>query len=301
MIKLLKYIKWIDILYVILLNSLVKMSFLPALNLKSNLTNYSFFELITATSFILIGGDLTIAFFKRKEKNGLKKQILTAYILSFLTANILGFYVKLDTNDDLHFIFMILFTLFVFFYAKNSYEKSFLNNIIDAFLITFTIILIWGFDPSNDLKTHWKNVANFDFIIIVAIVLVFLFNLIKNILLDFTTIENDKKNKFKTLPIVLGEKRAKIFILRTALLVLISLLIISSFFENNLIISVVLAIVTLPPTVFLYTKLLKTHTKKEYWEVFKIFYSMIFFGVILIPLISYLLNSEIISLNLFME
>lgn len=299
MIKLLKYVKWVDVLYVVLLNSLVKLSFLPALKLKSNLTNYSFFELIVATCLILVGGNWAIAFFKRKEKNGLKKQIRIAYILSFFTANVLGFYVKQETGIELHFIFMILFTLFVFFYAKNGYEKSFLNNIIDAFLITFSIILIWGFDPPNNLEIHWKNVPNFDFIIIVTIVLIFLFNLIKNILLDFTTIEEDKKNKLKTLPIVLGERKTKNFILRTALLVLILLLIISFFFEDNLLLSIVLAIVTLPPTLFLYFKLLKTHTKKEYSEVFSIFYSMIVFGVVLIPLISYLLNLGVISLNLF--
>lgn len=285
-----KHIKWNDVLYIAMFNTVMKLSLSSILKLESNLPYLRFSLLVLSTIFILIGGNLAIVFFNKNEKLISKKILLVSYLSLFFIANILGFYIKVTTNYNSYFITTLFFTLFVFFYSEFSFKKTFLNNIIEAFLITFAIILVWWFDPIYDTENHWKSIESFDLVVVVFVSLTFIANLVKNTLVDFSTLEADKRKGFKTLPIALGEKKAKKVLLFTSVLIIIVLTIVSVFFVKSIAFSIILLSVTLLPTYFIYLKLIKINHKKGYLQLIKLYYIVIFLGMISIPIISLVLK-----------
>lgn len=286
LIKLIKQINWKDILYVSLFNSLMKISLLSILNLGSNLPKKYFFLLVLSTIFILIGGNLAKVFFDVKEKTIPKNILLLSYIVFFFLANIISFYVRVKTEYNSYFLFVLLFTLFIFFYSEFSFKKSFLNNIIEAFLITFAIIIVWWFDPTLNVQNHWKNVDRIELVTILFVALTFIANLVKNILKDFTTIKEDKASGFRTLPVALGEKQAKKFLLNFTLILLLILSIISIFFIRSVWFGIVLFTFSVIPTYFFHKKLSFVNSREGYLQVFRMYYAVIFLGMIVIPLVS---------------
>lgn len=286
LIKILQQIKWQDVLYISLFNILMKLNLLSALQLQSNLPNFYFFLLAFSLILILIGGNLAKVFFDEEETTIPKKILFLLYIFLFAVANGINFYVSISLRYSTQFTFIVFFTLFVFFYSERSLKKSFLNNIIEAFLTTFAIILVWWFDPVLNSENHWKKIEQFELVVILFVSLTFIANLVKNILQDFTSITTDKSKNFKTLPVVLNEKESKKFILYATIIVMIALSIISFFYVESFLFGFVLLTLTGIPTFFLYNKLIKAKSKEDYKKLIKIYYVVIFAGMAVIPIAS---------------
>lgn len=289
--KLLNQINWKDCLYVGLFNISMKFNLLSILKLDSNLPNYYFILLVFSTTLILAGGNFVRAFFDAKETSIPQKTLLISYLTLFLVANLISFYVRIKINYDLYFIFMLLFTLFVFLYsAEYSFKKTFLNNIVEAFLITFSIILVWWFDPILSSKNHWKSVDEFELVVILFVSLTFIANLVKNLLVDFSTMKTDSLKGLKTLPLVLGEQQAKKFILYVTILIIAVLAYISFFIVKSMVFGFFLLIFVSFPTYYFYKRLVKIKSEKGYLKIITEYYWVTFTGMALIPVISIFLT-----------
>ncbi|WP_299060794.1 geranylgeranylglycerol-phosphate geranylgeranyltransferase [uncultured Polaribacter sp.] len=238
------------------------------------LSNIQFLYLILSILFITAGGyvindiyDIETDKINRSKKIIIGKRISEKkafkYYISLTFIGIaIGFLLSINSYIFLCFVIPVIL---LFLYSKYLKRTPFVGNLTISFLISFVICLAYYFHffflYSYDYSLFDKPLRN---VIYVYISFSFLTTLIREIIKDIEDIDGDLKIKAKTLPIVIGRKRAsKVAFFFTGLL-FVFLLVVLQFLKNEpIFLSYGIGCILLPLSYFIY-KLWFAKSKKDF-------------------------------------
>ncbi|MBL4606197.1 MAG: UbiA family prenyltransferase [Flavobacteriaceae bacterium] len=177
-------------------------------------------------------------------------------------------------RPSLSLVFVITILL-LFLYSKYFKRVPLVGNIIVSVIITFVIWIVYLFDFNGGnnssgffsfLSAIFKSLFLYMLVVYYS-VFSFTTTLIREIIKDIEDINGDYKMKMKTLPIILGKKRARnIAIFFSTILAFFLLISIKGFAKNTdtQILAWYLSILICIPMLFFIYKLWNAKTKKQY-------------------------------------
>ncbi len=296
-----KLIRWKNLLLIAIAQILVKYFLINPFGLKTNLTTSSFSVLLIATLFITAAGYIIndIIDTKADSINTPQKQIISIeisknnaykwyYILSVLGISF-GSFLAYKIEKPLYSFIFIGITLLLYWYSKHLKSTVLIGNVLVSLLLAFSIIMIPIFEMPQQM-----NSLQWDFFIYLMVIifgsyfmLIFLLNLIREIIKDIEDIDGDFNAGYKTLPIIFGRKRARnitLFITTFTLFTLVFLLLKFQINYNYFKFYVLFFIIT--PLLYFTYKLWNAKSKQEFTFLSSLIKMIIFFGILSIPLVS---------------
>lgn len=220
--------------------------------LFSNSSSYGvcsldFFLLVFSTVLIAAGGNIINDYFdvRADRINKPKKMIIGVYIkrrvaiVSHWVLNFIAFSIALYLSwvyQSFWYLFIHLLSINVLWvYSSNFKRKLLIGNILVAMLTGLVPLLVGYYffhHPSLELQSDGNGIdipiavgASKGFIIYISVLIAafaFAMNFSREIVKDIEDVEGDKKLRARTLPIKIGEKRAKFVAAFNLLLTLIA-------------------------------------------------------------------------------
>ena len=222
----LRLIRYKNLLMVLLTMVLTKYVLIDALIEATSLSDFNFILLALSIILITAAGYIVndIYDIKADEINKQHKVFIgvliskkTAWISYYLfnfIGLVLGGYLSLLFNNPFGFYIFIISPILLFFYSTHMKRLLFVGNIIVSLLIALSILIIPVFEL-NSTTIHPKdsflnslNLAKPFWIVVSYSFFAFLATLIREIIKDIEDVDGDLKLNAKTLPIVIGRKRA---------------------------------------------------------------------------------------------
>ena len=148
-----------------------------------------------------------------------------------------------------------------------------MGNLIIALIVATTIPFQLFFENTTN---------NFYLKLTIWFITIFAFsiNLVRELVKDIEDINGDKKYNLKTIPIVLGRKRAlKIASILLLLPVLLCFLLLTNYHTINLIITIYLLLFVVLPLLFIYYKLIALKTYKTIKTISLLLKVVMFLGI----------------------
>jgi len=192
-----------------------KYFFVPHITFKDLLTDIHFVFLLLATTLSITSGYIINSFYdfkkdliNRPEKTiieqelAVNKKLYLYFLFNFLAVIIAGFISWRAALFFSSYIFLI------WLYSHKIVHYALVSNIMSSILSIF---------PFFGIFLYFKKFVPFIFVLAVFL---FLLLFVKDLLKDFITIKGDFAQGNKSLPIVLGEKKAKKILLWVSLLLL---------------------------------------------------------------------------------
>jgi 4-hydroxybenzoate polyprenyltransferase len=226
-----RIIRYPNLLMIIFIQYIVRFCLikpiLAAEKIPLQLSEFNFALLVFSTVLITAAGyvindyfDLRIDRINKPDKIILgkkisrRKAILIHTVFSFIGI-VLGFYVAYSVgNIKLGFINAVI-TVLLWFYSAKYKQKFLIGNVIVSVLSAFVILIVWLFEFFALIKSGTMFfTANRDiFVYVMAYAtFAFLISLIREIIKDIEDIKGDSITGCRTIPIVLGIQKTKLFI-----------------------------------------------------------------------------------------
>lgn len=234
--------------------------------------------------------------YDNKKENVIVGQFITeknAYNLYF-TLNIIGVcigYYLANVIDRPSFAgAFIIISATLYMYATTLKQMLLIGNIIIAFLLSFSVIIIGLFDllPTTFLDNQAQMGLLFSLLIDYAI-FTFIISFIREIVKDMEDIEGDKNNGMNTLPIAAGIKvTSKIVSILTGIATLLLLwYLYKNMVEPKLYYAIAYALLFIViPLLFVVIKVGQAKQKSEFSLISKVLKWIIFFGILSILVIN---------------
>ncbi|WP_028891943.1 hypothetical protein [Tenacibaculum sp. 47A_GOM-205m] len=286
----LNIIQWKKIIYFVFILFLFKFCFLYGYGFKTTLSFFDLGLLSIASALLLASGYIT-SFITRnqykKTKVNLKKIKKLSFLLTFIGVFV-GILLSFKIERPLNGILFIICPIVVHFYIKSNIKKTFISNIVTAFLKPFALLTLLWFDcPLYLTQEQWTLFFNLQLITIAYIIISFFSNIVFEIIIDLINVNEDNQNKQKTLPILLGRKRARDIALLLSIIGCFFIFSIAiTFSDSKFIFSTLMLLGVLPDLYFIY-HLMKASEVKNYQQLIKISYFNFFLALLSIPLIAY--------------
>ena len=286
----LNIIEWKRLLYFSFVIFLAKFCFLFGFGYETRL---SFLDVGIFTTFciLLYCSNYLLTYYYHNSNLKTKKlyQIKTISLILVFIAVSLGLFFSFKINNLYFSIVFLIISFSVFFYSKHSNENSFTRYLVKSFTIPLTILfLLWLDEPIDLTMKQWGLFFELQFIIVAYLLLSFLSTLIEEIITGIKNINQDNLKKHKTLPILLGRKRAKkiaLFILFTSTFLIFFL---ALYFIRIKYLFFTIIISNWLPKIYLISVLTKAATNSELELFLKKMNFFHFFGILGIVLIAYL-------------
>ncbi len=215
----LKLIRWQNLSMLIIIQLLFKYVLFKNYQIATSISNFEFALLILAIIFIAAGGNVINDFFDIKTDtiNKPAKVIVgvvfskyhTKFIYVILTISGIILGVSLSYSTQLPYLSIIFIAIagLLFLYSNSIKRIALIGNILISLLIAFSILLLGVFDVfPNSSNPNNALVLN---VMLVYAAFAFALNFIREIIKDIEDVDGDYTMDLKTLPIVLGRKRAQ--------------------------------------------------------------------------------------------
>lgn len=294
MIAFLNLIRIKNLLFIVLVQALIKITLFYKLEFETALNFFDFAILTLATVCIAAGGyiindiyDVAIDRINKPHKVIVGKKIsqnTAHYIyLAVTTVGVLaGFYLSnLVERQFLAGLFIILAAL-LYLYASFIKKILLAGNLLVAFLVAMSLIIVGLFDLFPDINTENREVFSNAFTLVLAYALfAFLLTLLREIVKDLEDINGDKNGKRKTIPIVLGRKRTGILLFFMCVIIVCTVL----FYMYQEIYRYPYAMIyflflVIGPLLYFCIKILTTNTKFGYAKLASFLKLTMLFGVL---------------------
>ena len=218
----LNLIRWQNLTMLIGIQLLLKCILFKNYNIPTTLNNYEFLLLVLSTITIAAGGYIINDIFDT-QTDAINKPdkvyigpVFKRYnaIICYLTLTTvgisLGIYISLNINIPLASIVFITIALLLFLYSFALKKIALIGNIVISLMIGFSIFIVGLIDivPRLD-ETNGIQQVHILKIVVVFSLFSFGLNLIRELIKDIEDIGGDYAAGMKTLPILIGRKRAK--------------------------------------------------------------------------------------------
>jgi 4-hydroxybenzoate polyprenyltransferase len=209
------------------------------------------------------------------------------YYLSSVFGLFLGIYLSFITENSAYSFIFLATILALFLYSKYLKKTLLIGNLLVSLLLGMVIFTTLLFnEPKAENSNLLEVIGNFGtsfhlaLISITYIVFSVVTNLIREIIKDIEDINGDLKLKAKTLPILLGRKRASkvAFFISSVLLVL--LLIVLQSLKKDLIFIIYGIVCILFPLLYFMFKLWLAESKKDYSLLSNLMKVIMLFGIL---------------------
>lgn len=286
-------IQWKKIVYFTFMLFLFKFCFLHGYGFKTTLSFFDLGLLSIASAFLLASGYLK-SFAYRNQHKKIKIDLEKTKKCSFWFAIIgvlVGVLLSFKIQKPWYGILFVVCPIISHFYIKNNIKKTFISNIVTAFLKPFALLTLLWFDLPVDLtQEQWTLFFNLQLITIAYIIMSFLSNIVFEMILDLINVNEDNLNKQKTLPILLGRKRAKDIALLLSIIGCFFIFSIALAFSDNTFVFATLMLLGVLPDLYFIYYLMKASETKHYKYLIKISYFNFILALISIPTIAYYLK-----------
>lgn len=220
----LKLIRYKNLLFLVLIQVLIKYGLFDAYRLETTLTDFHFFLLLIATVCIAAGGyiindifDIRIDTINKTQKviinNHISEKSAYNYYLVFTASGVfLGFYLSNHIGVPGFAALFILIGALLYIYATFLKGILLLGNLVISLLISSSILIVGLFELFPNISS--QNILEYQEVFSILLkyaFFAFLLTLIREIVKDIEDVNGDKNDDLKTLPIVLGRKRAALF------------------------------------------------------------------------------------------
>lgn len=294
----LKLIRYQNLLFIALVQILIKYGLFNPLNIETNLNSLHFTLLVFATISLAAAGyiindiyDLAIDKINKPTKVIVGKKITeTTANRLFIILNVLGvgigFYLANSIEKPVFAAIFVVISASLYLYASHLKGVLLLGNFIISALVAMSLLIVPVFDllpvitPNNQeaLSAVFKIVLHFS-------IFAFGINFIREIIKDLQDINGDKNGGLNTLPIALGRKRTtSIAFLLGVLLVFSVVYYMYEFLYTNQILLLYFLFAIVGPLLYFSLKCYDAETKKEYGFLSKLLKIIMFLGICAIPL-----------------
>lgn len=301
MLSFLKLIRYPNLIMVSLILILCKYALIHPSVKEGVLTLFQFSVLVVSVLCITAGGyiindlfDIEADKINKPNKTFInvsvsKKNAWISYVLFTIIGIILGTYLSFLLHKEIYSLIFISTAISLFLYAKYLKRIAFIGNFLVAFLAALTVCIVYIFEPLGEgvQKSFLKSIGNAFRVIFIYIITMhyaifsFLTTLIREMIKDIEDVNGDKKLHMKTLPILLGRKRAKKIVFIISFLFLIFLVfIIKNVQEEFLILFIYAICFILVPLGYFLHRLWNATAKKDYSVLSKLLKVIMLSGIL---------------------
>lgn len=262
------------ILLIIIAEVAMRYFFFAPFGVLTSLYNYEFILLILASVAIAAGGH----YLYTAEKSAGKMSTSTAQNV-FVGCNILGvgigFYLSNALGVPFFTAIFIIASALIYSYVHSLRNYAVIGNLILSLLAVLPIFVVAIYDlvPLIDDENRQFQLTYFSILVDYA-VFVFLINWMRQLVKDQINLNTDYKTKRSTLPLLLGRKRSKYFLLalNTAVFGLLLLYSYTYLIENlKLLLGTLTGLVV--PVLIIFYLILKAEQPREYKIVSKFLFA----------------------------
>ncbi len=289
----LKLIRYKNLLMVLLTMILTKYALIKSFLKETYLSHLDFTLLALSVVLITAGGYIINDIFdveadKINKPNTIfidvtisKKNAWKTYYLLTLLGLIFGVYLSFNKQLPYHSFYFLFTIIGLYFYSKNLKRKVLLGNLLVSILCVFVIYLVFSYDFRIDNNDDELFAIRIDIIFVFTyIIFSFLTTFIREIIKDIEDINGDLKLKAKTLPIVIGRKRAAKVAFFCSSLLLFFLIIVIQFLQDNYLFLVFGIVFLIFPTINFMSKLWTAKTKKDFSKLSNLMKVIMLFGIL---------------------
>ncbi|MEO8239956.1 MAG: geranylgeranylglycerol-phosphate geranylgeranyltransferase [Flavobacterium sp.] len=300
--KFLKLIRYQNLLMLAFMQVLFRYSFLKQQNIPLALSDWQYGLLVLSTVLIAAAGYVINNIFDIEtdrinkpndviigkgisETNG-----YNIYITLNITGVAIGFYLSnVIQRPGFATIFIFIASL-LYFYSTTLKQIMILGNLVVAFLLAMSVIIIGVFDIFPTITAENKaQMASLFSILTDYALFAFMINFIREIVKDIEDVDGDYNQGMNTLPIAIGISRtAKIvFAISVIPFVLLLLYIKNYFVENGLFITALYSfILVLGPLLYFIVKIFAAKSKKDFHHLSTVLKLILLFGILSIVVIT---------------
>ena len=199
----------------------------------------------------------------------------------------IGFYLSNVIYKPTFASMFILVATLLYVYATNLKQIPLLGNVIVAFLLSVSILIIALFDifPATDMDNKIRMGEAFNILVDYAI-FAFIINLIRELVKDLEDMDGDSATGINTLPIAIGINKTKIIVgvLTVTAIALLVYYIKLHLFDLDYVLYYGLVFIV-GPLIFLGVKLIQANEKKEYHFLSTLLKIVLFFGILSVAVI----------------
>ncbi|MCG1036902.1 geranylgeranylglycerol-phosphate geranylgeranyltransferase [Polaribacter sargassicola] len=254
-------------------------------------TNFQFVFLSTSVILITAAGYIINDIFDiETDKINKPKSVLIQNSINIKTATfsyiaftLVGFILAVYLcyiNNSFNLISVYIFSILsLFFYSYYFKKKALIGNVLISTLCSLPIILTFLFHTNYKTKNVGDGILLY-YTVVTYSIFSFLTTLIREISKDIEDINGDLKIKAKTLPIIIGRKRASKVAFFFSCILLIFLLITLNFNKNNALFLIYGIVLLLFPLLFFMFRLYLAETKKDFSKLSSIMKAIMFFGIL---------------------
>ncbi|WP_284652138.1 geranylgeranylglycerol-phosphate geranylgeranyltransferase [Flavobacterium terrisoli] len=298
----LKLIRYQNLLLLAFMQLVFRYGFLKHEAIYLFLSDFQYVLLVLATVMIAAAGYIINDIMDQETDNDNKpnnvvigKRISEAmgyniYFALNVTGVGIGFYLS-NTIQKPTFagIFIIIVTL-LYLYATTFKRMLLVGNLIVAFLLGISILIIGLYDLSPlTFESNRKEMGVYFSLLLDYALFAFIINFIREIVKDMEDVNGDYNQGMNTLPIVLGVSRtAKVVFGLAIMATLILLLYINTYLMNNQLYYAVIygLIFVVGPMIFFLVKIWNAKSKKDFHMLSTVLKWVIFFGILSILVIN---------------
>jgi 4-hydroxybenzoate polyprenyltransferase len=298
----LKLIRYQNLIMLAFMQLIFRFGFLKLQNIPLALSDWQYGILILATTCLAAGGYLINNIFdvetdtENKPQNVIigksisETKAYNFYIGFTVTGVALGFYLSNVIEKPSFASLFIVIAATLYFYATSLKQSLLIGNIIVAFLISFSVLIIGLFDLYPITSDENRPIMGLLFgILLDYAVFAFILNFIREIVKDLEDINGDYSQGMNTLPIALGIKRTTRIVFALSFIPIISIIyyINKYIFASHLYLSTIFGLVfILAPLIYFTVKIWSSKTKKEFHFLSTLLKWILFFGMLSIVIIS---------------
>jgi 4-hydroxybenzoate polyprenyltransferase len=199
----------------------------------------------------------------------------------------IGFYLSNTINKPGFLLFFILPAALLYIYATSLKQIMIVGNIVVAFMLSFSIIIIGLFDifPATSIENQTQMRVVFSVLLDFAII-AFIINLIREMVKDLEDVNGDYNQGMQTLPIVVGVSRTVKIVFGLSFIPILSIL----YYVNANLFQLLYATLyilgfVVGPLLYFTIKIWTAKTKKDFHHLSTVLKLVILFGIIAIAVI----------------
>lgn len=298
----LKLIRYQNLLMLAFMQLIFRYGFLKLQNIPLALADWQYGLLVLSTALIAAAGYVINDIFDQETDNDNKPnkvivgksisetKAYNIYAILNITGVAIGFYLSNVILRPGFAAIFILIAATLYMYATSLKQMMLLGNIVVAFLLSFSVIIIGIFDLYPAIYDGNQQLMGSLFSILLDYaIFAFMINIIREIVKDLEDYKGDYNQGMKTLAIILGNSRtAKLVFILSFIPIMELLIYINNYLvANDLIISTIYSFLfVLGPLMYFTIKIWTAQSKKDFHALSMLLKWILFFGILSILIIT---------------